>query len=529
MDLKDMDLLRDYARQGSEDAFAELVRRHVNLVYSAALRQVGIAAYAEEITQAVFVILARKAASLRPDTVLEGWLYATTRLTSSSFLRGERRRQFREQEAYMQSTLAEASDLPTWNQMSPLLDEAMSQLGKKDRDAVVLRFFKEKQLAEVAVAMNVTEAAAQRRVHRALDKLHRYFNKRGMSSTTAIIAGEITAHSVHAAPLELTKLVTTVAVAKGSIATTSALTLAKGTMNAMNWMKLKFALGASVAALIVGGMATIVLSQINGNSKLTPQDIAKRSQAAYAALSAYSDNGTVKTEGAGQTTTINFNIRLQRPNFYRVDWTGIGGFYNSKGNVWSDGTGDFFQMGTAGKDFDSKPEKMPDMQMAVGAASGVSGNAASAIPASFFKQGWGDPLGIAASARFATKREHDGSIGAVDCFVISTILKPIPLPHNLGTTGKATTRLWIGKKDYLIHQTQTISEGASIPPPQESDADIKVILERQNKPATPEAIAALRTQLETAITQYQGTKYVFTQTHENISLNEKFSPADFKP
>ena len=103
-DANDMELLRDYDRHASEAAFAELVQRHIGLVYSAALRHVGIAAQAEEITQAVFIILARKASGLRPDTILEGWLYETTRLTSLSFLRGERRRQFREQEAYMQST-----------------------------------------------------------------------------------------------------------------------------------------------------------------------------------------------------------------------------------------------------------------------------------------------------------------------------------------------------------------------------------------------------------------------------------------
>ena len=146
-DVSDMELLRDYDRQGSEAAFAELVRRHINLVYSVAFRHVGIAAHAEEITQAVFVILARKAASLRPDTILEGWLHETTRLTALSFLRGERRRQFREQEAYMQSTLQEPAEASAWNQLAPLLDEAMSRLGKKDRDAVMLRFFKDKNVA----------------------------------------------------------------------------------------------------------------------------------------------------------------------------------------------------------------------------------------------------------------------------------------------------------------------------------------------------------------------------------------------
>src|ERR1017187_4281795 len=135
-DVSDMELLRDYDRQGSEDAFAALVQRHINLVYSVALRHVGIAAHAEEITQAVFVILARKAARLRPDTILEGWLHETTRLTALSFLRGERRPQFREQEAYMQSTLQESTDASAWNNFAPLLGEGLSRLGKKDRDAV---------------------------------------------------------------------------------------------------------------------------------------------------------------------------------------------------------------------------------------------------------------------------------------------------------------------------------------------------------------------------------------------------------
>jgi RNA polymerase sigma factor (sigma-70 family) len=152
-DVSDMDLLQDYSRQGSEEAFAELVRRHINLVYSVALRHVRIAASAEEITQAVFVILARKAAGLRPATVLESWLHETTRLTALSFLRGEQRRQRREQEAYMQSTLQESPDVPVWNQLAPLLDEAMVRLQHKDREAVILRFFKEKRLGEVAAAL----------------------------------------------------------------------------------------------------------------------------------------------------------------------------------------------------------------------------------------------------------------------------------------------------------------------------------------------------------------------------------------
>jgi uncharacterized protein (TIGR03435 family) len=259
-DANDMELLADYARHGSEAAFAELVQRHVALVYSAALRHVGIPAQAEEITQAVFIILARKAGSLRPGTILEGWLHETTRLTALSFLRGERRRQFREQEAYMQST--PATENPAWNEMSPLLDEALARLGKKDRDAVILRFFKEKSVRDVAATMQMNEAAAQRRILRALEKLRKFFARRGVASTTATIAGAISANSVHAAPASLAQSVTAVAVAKGAAASASTLTLIKGALKIMAWTKAKTAIVAGVGLLLAAGTTTVTVKEI---------------------------------------------------------------------------------------------------------------------------------------------------------------------------------------------------------------------------------------------------------------------------
>jgi RNA polymerase sigma factor (sigma-70 family) len=262
-DANDMELLRDYARRNSDAAFAELVQRHVSLVFSVALRHVGIAAHAEEITQAVFIILARKADRLRPNTILEAWLYETTRLTALSFLRGERRRQFREQEAYMESALNETGTAVTtdggapdqnWNQLAPLLDEAMSRLGEKDRAAVVLRFFKNKKISDVAAAMQVSEAAAQRRVLRALEKLRKSFARRGVSSTTAILAGTIAAHSVQAAPAGLTKTISAVAVTKGATISTSTLTLIKGALKVMAWTKMKTV--AAVGAIIIFAAGT---------------------------------------------------------------------------------------------------------------------------------------------------------------------------------------------------------------------------------------------------------------------------------
>ena len=137
-DASDMDLLRQYAVGNSDAAFAALVSRHINLVYSAALRKTGNPHAAEEITQAVFIILARKASRILDKTILPGWLYQTARLTASSYLRRETRRIRREQEAFMQSESHTVAPNETWEQLAPLLEDAMGQLGDKDRAAVVL-------------------------------------------------------------------------------------------------------------------------------------------------------------------------------------------------------------------------------------------------------------------------------------------------------------------------------------------------------------------------------------------------------
>jgi RNA polymerase sigma factor (sigma-70 family) len=256
----DMQLVREYAARQSESAFATLVLRHTNLVYSAALRQTRDPQLAEEVTQVVFILLARKAAALGEKTILTGWLYRTACYVSGSALKRERRRQHREQEAFMQSEL-DAQAGPIWNQLSPLLDEAMLRLGQADRDALVLRYFEGRSLNEVGSALGASEEAAKKRVNRALEKLRHFFAKRGVDSTTAAIAETISANSVLIAPATLAKTATAVALAKGATASASTLTLIKGALKIMAWTKLKTGIISAVIVVAVAATTTTLVIQ----------------------------------------------------------------------------------------------------------------------------------------------------------------------------------------------------------------------------------------------------------------------------
>jgi RNA polymerase sigma factor (sigma-70 family) len=234
MTSEDMTLVREYAQSNSEKAFANLVSQHINLVYSVALRQIRDPNLAEEITQAVFIILARKAKSLGPKTILSGWLCRTARYVSGRALRTERRRQFREQEAHMQSTL-DQSESAAWAQVAPHLDEALNCLREKEHDALVLRFFDGKELKQVGAAMGTSEDAARMRVNRGLEKLREFFTRRGVTLSAGMIAGAVSTHSIQAAPVTLAKSVTALAIAKGAAASGSVLTLVKGALKIMAW------------------------------------------------------------------------------------------------------------------------------------------------------------------------------------------------------------------------------------------------------------------------------------------------------
>ena len=254
-ELDDLALLREYATRQSETAFEILVARRVDFVYSAALRQVRDPHLAEEVTQAVFILLAHKAGKISDKTILAGWLFKTTRFVAFAQIRAAIKHARQETEWHMQTELENTQPDPLWEQMSPLLDEALASLGEADRQAVLLRFFENKSLVEIGDTLGATEDTARKRVARALDKLHRYFNQRGVSSTSAILAGVMSAHSVQAAPVGLVKTISTAVLVKGAAASTSTLTLIKGAMKIMAWSKTKAILiGTAIVLASSGGV-----------------------------------------------------------------------------------------------------------------------------------------------------------------------------------------------------------------------------------------------------------------------------------
>jgi RNA polymerase sigma factor (sigma-70 family) len=278
--MEDGQLLQQYARDRSESAFGELVSRHIDLVYAAALRVVGGDRHlAEDVTQMVFTALARKAGGLPAGVVLPGWLYRHTCYTAANAVRTERRRRDREQTAVEMSTLDQREE-PDWERIAPHLDESLNQLSAGDRDAIVLRFLKRQDFQTVGAALGISEDAAQKRVSRALEKLRGLLDRRGVTLTAAALASVMTVETVTAAPAGLAVLVTGASLTSAAAAGTgTGLT----TLKLMAMTKLKIGL---VGAVLVAGLATPLVLQHrelgrlhDENSRMRAEKDASRQQA----------------------------------------------------------------------------------------------------------------------------------------------------------------------------------------------------------------------------------------------------------
>ncbi|HYT60536.1 MAG TPA: sigma-70 family RNA polymerase sigma factor [Haliangiales bacterium] len=271
----DGQLLRRYTDERSEEAFGELVVRHIDLVYSSALRVAGGDRHlAEDITQVVFLDLARKAPRLPRDVLLAGWLHRHTCYTAAKAVRTERRRRTREQIAMEMRALDDNTE-PAWEQIAPLLDQGLNQLSASDRDALVLRFLKRQDLRAVGAALGISEDAAQKRVSRALEKLRRVLNRRGVTLAATALASAITAEAVTAAPAGLAVSVTAASLA-GAAGTGTTLALLK----LMAATKLKTGV---LSAIVVASVVTPLAVQHQAQARLHAQDDALRQRAAQLA------------------------------------------------------------------------------------------------------------------------------------------------------------------------------------------------------------------------------------------------------
>jgi RNA polymerase sigma factor (sigma-70 family) len=213
----DAELLHRFVADRSESAFTELVHRHLTLVHATALRRVGRDAHAaDDVTQQVFVSLARKASSLRGHATLAGWLYVCTHHATAEWVRREQRRKQREATAHSMHLNDSSAESQDDTRLRPLLDDALVTLKPDEREALVLRFFSGRSFAEIGNAVQSSEEAARKRVDRALEKLHAVLVRRGVTSTVAALGTALTAASLDSAPAGLALKVAGVALTKAA-------------------------------------------------------------------------------------------------------------------------------------------------------------------------------------------------------------------------------------------------------------------------------------------------------------------------
>jgi RNA polymerase sigma factor (sigma-70 family) len=248
--MDDRQLLDLYATEGSEEAFAELTRRHAGLVYSAAFRQVRNVQLAQDVTQVVFANLSRKARSIPNGIVLTGWLHRDTRYTALDFIRAEARRAQREQksvEMYAPTPHPQSG----WEEISAELDEALTRLRPAERDALLLRYFEQRDFAAIETALGSSAEAARKRVDRALERLREYLVKRSITTTAAALSAALVAHAVEPAPVALV----------ASLATGPKAIVSGGGWNSglMSMTGTKIAIGMALAAGIL--IALLLMQQ----------------------------------------------------------------------------------------------------------------------------------------------------------------------------------------------------------------------------------------------------------------------------
>jgi RNA polymerase sigma factor (sigma-70 family) len=249
--MNDWALLHEYIERRSESAFEMLVRRHIDMVYSVALRQLRDAHLAEDVTQAVFILLARKAPRLSSSVVIAGWLHRTAWLVARRAWRDEARRQRREREVADMNDTVSTDEL--WARLAPQLDGALGQIDDADRNVIVLRFLEQRSFRDVAEALGVSEEAAKKRSARALEKLRVVMVRRGIAASIVGLTAATGAHALQAAPAALLGTSAAAGISRGASATSTAAALVTATLRQMLLRRAAWAGALGLIALLLSG------------------------------------------------------------------------------------------------------------------------------------------------------------------------------------------------------------------------------------------------------------------------------------
>ncbi len=304
-DSSDQQLLRK-ASTGDSRAIGEIVSRYVDFVYAAALRQVRDPHLAEDVAQAVFVILWMKARNLPVRTVLHAWLFHTTRYAAANAIRTRERRARHEQRAAQMRSEQISDDAAAATSASQpihaMLDEAIARLRESDRTAILLSFFARKTWREVGATIGISEEAARKRGERAIEKMRDYFQRRGVAMTNAGVLGAVQAVAMSGAtaPPGLAHAITSACITSAP-AVSGANLLVKGAIQMMTWTKIKLA-GVVAAAVLATAAGSAVAIRYEARNEVT----ASNATAASNPLIAKLENGiTVEVHALSQRTGDN--------------------------------------------------------------------------------------------------------------------------------------------------------------------------------------------------------------------------------
>jgi RNA polymerase sigma factor (sigma-70 family) len=313
----DQSLIAEFNARRSEEAFAALVRQHANLVFATALRQVGDAGAAEEITQNVFVALALAAGKLGSHPTIAGWLHQTALNKSREWLRSELRRRKREQVA-VNLDLARAEGDSVWASLVPLLDEALLELREPDRLAVILHFMEGQTFHEVGSALGIGEDTARKRVNRCLGQLTHFFRRRGFAAPALVAGTPLFALSSHAAPAGLAASATTAGLAAAHSAATSTLTLIKGALKIMAWTKAKTSIVVGIVAILAATSTTVIGIKLARAHRSTVEPTTGLSPIMQTVTSDIQPNGTILFQSTVEETN-NTSRTISTDNINDVD------------------------------------------------------------------------------------------------------------------------------------------------------------------------------------------------------------------